>query len=132
MRFGICLAALLVLLPLGCGKDKAKLAKVSGRVTLDSKPLAGVTVEFTPDQEPELRSQGETDNDGHYTLMCLGEKNKEGAVVGKHKVRIEKVDRGPGGIKHLTPEKYRGPNTELSFTVPDEGTDKADFDLKSK
>ena len=64
-------AALLGLVPAGCSDDGPPLAPVSGRVTLDGKPLAGKTVKFIPD--PGTPGQGAgatTDAEGNYALLA--------------------------------------------------------------
>src|SRR5438067_1319638 len=73
---------------LGCGGSK--MAPVSGVVTLNGKPYKDAIVSFQPistsdNPNPGRGSDGRTDGDGHYKLMCEG---TDGAVVGKHKVRI--------------------------------------------
>src|SRR5262245_52492362 len=86
-----------LLLPLlGCSGEGYKVAAVSGRVTLDGKPLARAYVHFAPIGSkdriaPGPTSQGRTDSDGRYTLT-LDSNRRPGAVVGKHKVYIITVD----------------------------------------
>jgi hypothetical protein len=120
----------------GCGSSK--IAPVSGRVTLNGKPLAKASVTFAPvggkdKKEPGPSSAGITDGDGRYTLTLIGQDGR-GAVVGKHMVRIalqgegDTADDRPEGLKQL-PLKYNG-QTTLEFEVPAGGTDAADFDLK--
>jgi hypothetical protein len=66
------------------------LAEVSGTVTLDGKPLSGVTVTFYPVAEKSdaqaAHSIGTTDASGAYTLSTAD--GRKGAVVGKHKVVV--------------------------------------------
>jgi hypothetical protein len=125
----------------GCGKNPHRLAPVSGMVTMDGEPLANALVAFLPDTKPGAKpsptSRGETDKDGRYWLTSS--EDKPGAVVGMSKVRIETKkstggSEGEGGVtlaRETVPEKYNA-RTELTFEVPEEGTDAADFDLKSK
>ncbi len=130
------LAPLLFTLLAGCGSSKT--APVSGRVTLNGKPLAKASVTFAPvggtsAEEPGPSSAAITDSDGRYTLRLIGQDGR-GAVIGKHKVRIalqEEVDESddnPSKLKQL-PLKYNG-QTTLEFDVPAGGTESADFDLK--
>jgi hypothetical protein len=125
---------------LGCGRGGPKVAHVSGRVTLDNKPLANAVVMFSPvpvpgNENPGPDSGGRTDADGRFTLMLTGT-TREGAVVGKHKVRIKLIredditDETPRKFKDL-PGKYSGKETTLSCDVPSEGTKSADFPLFS-
>lgn len=69
----------------GCGKPGAALAPVTGRVTLDDKPLAGVTVCFVRDGAPQW-SFGQTDADGKFALTTIAE--KDGAYVGLNQVTV--------------------------------------------
>jgi hypothetical protein len=134
-------AALLV--TAGCGGPK--YVKVSGSVTLDGKPLPNTIVSFQPvardNPNPGRGSSGVTDQGGRYTLSV--EPGKEGAVAGNHVVKfatyrkVENFDPAlgtPDGVrpkgKDLIPQRYHEPG--LEYTVPPEGTDKADFELKSK
>jgi len=76
----------------GCGPPFNK--KVEGVVTLDGKPLANVLVQFVPlgstgAQRPI--SSGTTDADGSFKLTSG--KNKNGAIIGKHKVVIMEASR---------------------------------------
>jgi hypothetical protein len=126
-----CLPLLAVLVVLGCGKTGPKVVPVSGRVTLDNKPLANADVTFTPDgaDANTLESAGRTDDQGRFTLQTVQDK-ANGAAVGTHKVRISLIERGTT-IVNRVPKEYNQ-NTTLSFTVPPAGTTEANFDLKSK
>jgi hypothetical protein len=125
----------------GCGKNPHRLAPVSGKVTMDGNPLANAAVAFLPDTKPGAKpsptSRGQTDKDGRYTLTSSEE--RPGAVVGVSKVRISTMrstggSEGEGGAilaRETVPERYNA-RTELTFEVPEEGTDQANFDLQSK
>jgi hypothetical protein len=130
----------LVLLPAGCGGGSYKTAPVSGRVMLDSKPLANAMVQFVPvagagEKEPLPSSVGTTDENGRYTLvLTAGSKaNASGAVVGKHRVLITlgakggSTDTEPTFHKQL-PQRYNR-KTKLECEVPAKGRDDANFDL---
>jgi hypothetical protein len=141
---GCLLPTLLLLLPaFGCGsKIEYPVAPVSGRVLLDKRPLANARVHFrpiTPQGAPE--SYGETDDNGHYTLEVVTNKgNEKGAVVGEHQVYISLPGYAVENTKNMKrppaevlPARYSGSESKLRFTVPPEGSDKADFlDLTSK
>jgi hypothetical protein len=127
----------------GCGKKlDFPVAPVSGRVMLDRRPLANARVHFRPTSPAGAPdSYGETDENGHYTLEVIaGKGGEKGAVVGEHHVYISlpgyaaqsetNVKRPP---TEILPPRYSGSNSILKFTVPPEGTDKADFlDLTGK
>jgi hypothetical protein len=137
------LVALLVLS--GCSKGPYDTASVSGRITLNGVPVADAAVMFQPvapegNINPGPGSYGITDADGRYSLKLVG-KETPGAVVGKHKVRVENYtppgdssdDRPLKRSKQATsiPLKYNRGEAILEFEVPAKGTDSADFELKS-
>src|SRR5438552_889942 len=125
-----------LVLPLlaGCGSGPYKLAPVSGRVTLNGKPLTNAAVTFQPTAEGKINpgpgSGAFTDSDGHYALKLDGTDNL-GAVMGKHMVRItlthqdNPADDRPKRFKDL-PAKYNS-RTKLEYDVPAGGTESADF-----
>lgn len=135
MRWIVLLALLLPLVG-GCGSSKT--APVSGRVTLNGKPLANASITFAPigskgNQEPGPSSAGKTDADGRYTLELIGQDGR-GAMIGRHKVMIalmseaDPSDDRPDKLKQLPPQ-FNG-KTKLEYDVPAGGTDAANFDLK--
>lgn len=149
MRKASWLLAVPLLLAAGCSGDGFKYVPVSGRITKNGQPLANVRVTFQPmGENPGPGSAGTTDADGRYKLVVSSQQySGEGAVVGKHRVRIGTVLPGEGTVptdpsigtpdgeplagKELIPPKYNQ-DSELTFDVPPGGTDKADFDLKFK
>jgi hypothetical protein len=130
---------LLVWVLAGCAGEGDQFAPVSGVVRLNDKPLAGASVSF----EPVLRekatygpgSHALTDGNGQFKLT-VSAKNIQGAMIGKHTVRISLGDtpKGDPGGAHLTrellPARYNS-KSELAFEVPPGGTDAANFDLKN-
>jgi hypothetical protein len=124
---------LLPVLLSGCGKGGPKVVPVSGLVTMDGKPLANADVTFTPTEAgpantPPAESSARTDGEGRYTLKTIKDK-RDGAVVGKHKVRISLIERG-GTIVNKVPAEYNK-DTTLTCDVPAEGKKDADFKLTS-
>jgi hypothetical protein len=126
----------------GAGCSSSNIAPVSGRVTLDGKPLAGVHIGFQPIAKPGNMNPGGgsyamTDSDGQYKLLLV-EGEQPGAVVGKHRVEITARSEVPANIdppkrpppKVFVPAKYSR-NSELTFEVPPGGTAEANFELKS-
>ena len=126
----------------GCGGPSYQVAPVSGKVTLDGKAMANVHVGFQPISEgkdnpnPGPGSSGVTDAEGRYTLKLVGV-DQPGAVVGKHRVYLS-VDQPDAGaesdvgvpVRSVLPASAR--DGSIQFTVAPEGTDKADFSLKSR
>jgi hypothetical protein len=131
---GFLFCILAALLSAGCnrGPDLPKAVPVSGTVTLDGKPLAGVTVRFTPiENTPGTGAAGSTDKDGKYSIS--DRRGDKGAAVGAYRVTIYMSDMGPpqpSSGPRLS-EKYRSADQSiLRATVP-EGGAKVDFPLKS-
>jgi hypothetical protein len=89
------------LLPAGCGsrKDRPVLARVSGTVTYNGKPLPKATVVFYPEQQGIRSAMGATDEQGGFTLWTYDP--GDGAPVGKHKVTV--TLRGPPEKAELHP-----------------------------
>jgi hypothetical protein len=91
-RIGIHLGCLgLMLTVSGCGGG-IKCFPVSGRVTLDGKPLADAVVSFMPEDEGGVAPSGVTDKSGIYTLRQTAE--ADGAPAGHYTVRITTYREG--------------------------------------
>jgi hypothetical protein len=97
-RSSLCLgvaAAALLLAGSGCGSSGTKVYKVSGKVTLDGKPVAGASVKFEPVDSGQgaggvtgLGANGTTGTDGIYSLTTFN--TNDGAMAGRYKVMIRK------------------------------------------
>ena len=124
--YGTTLIFLCTLLA-GCSSE-SNLATVTGRVTLDGKPLEGVIVEFQPLSDDGSPSAGQTDEDGHYKLMYTFK--TRGATPGEHLVTIRTAAAfydEEEDVEELIPAKYNS-QSELRRTVePKRNT--FDFDL---
>ena len=107
---------------------------VSGKITLDGKPLQGARVTFDSDQRPAV---GITSTDGSFKLSL-------GALPGEYRVAVgdppgsggmtrpmaAPADGKPEPVPVVLPLKYSDPKqTQLKFTVPAKGTTAADFSL---
>lgn len=125
----------------GCGGgDSFELATVTGKVTMDGKPLAGVTVTFQPitvaTKNPGAGSFGKTDEQGQFTLELITT-GEAGAVVGKHRVSITTPEPEGDEESDLNvfvdpiPARYNADST-LTLEVSSDGTDEADFKLTSE
>ncbi len=136
--------ALPALLAAGCGRGSS-VAPVSGAITMDGKPLPNAAVFFQPigsekNINPGPGSDAMTDANGKYTLKVVGTK-QIGAVVGWHRVEISayirdkkidpKSDQRERPPKNLVPPEYND-KTTLEIEVPRAGTNKADFNVKSR
>lgn len=146
-RLLVCAA---LLAAAGCGSGPTYVP-VSGTVTLDGQPLAGVMVIFQPtaagggSDAGGVGSTARTDAQGKYTLDASTPDPKRGALVGSHTVRIAtpppagsatgdpdsdaaNAPQGAKAFRDPVPARYNTATT-LTFDVPAGGTDKADFAL---
>jgi hypothetical protein len=78
----------------GCGGGDVKkfpVAKTTGIVRCEGKPVVGAMVFFEPIQEGKSAVVGKqghafTGSDGRFSISTYGQ--EDGAVVGKHRVRV--------------------------------------------
>jgi hypothetical protein len=117
---------LLVLLP-GCEKGGPELAPVSGRITLDGKPLDPADILFQPDGS-KPPSFGRTNQDGRYELVY--KRGVKGAWVGPHTVRIMVVTEQTHGPQ-LVPPRYNT-ESELRVEVAPDTENEFNFDLTTE
>lgn len=138
---------------LGCGGGSGPQGvDVAGTVTLDGKPVDGVEVFFFTEK---FEGFGRTNSEGKYRLVG-------GAAPGSNKVYLKKInidvvkeidmtipgmnagqaaamadakskEKGARANLSVIPADYSDPKTtKLSFTVPTEGSQAADFRISSK
>jgi hypothetical protein len=142
-----CLAG--VLFFAGCGGTGG----VQGTITLDGQPMSGVQVLF---DRPELGPRenkgyvGRTNDEGKFVLSPAFAQGTE-VPPGEYRVSLSTAvfdpsvpvtappvgssgtpfyPEAPPQPPERIPPAYRG--GKLTFTVPEGGTDQANFDLKSK
>ena len=115
----------------GCGHnpDLPPLAPVSGKVTLDGKPIdprIRLHVQFIPDSASGTRGpagSGGVAEDGSYSIITAGE---DGAIVGTHTVRV--VARPSTSVL----KRYENPKTSgLSVEVVADQENTIDLPLTS-
>lgn len=142
-RFPLSLLSLLpsLLAFTGCGGEHYPVAPVSGRVTLDGKPLADARIGFEPRRQGNNPNAGpgsyaKTDADGRYELKTLA--GQSGAVVNTHDVwirtHVAPANRS-GEIIDSTPERVPAKYNDasiLTFEVTPDGTDQANFELDDR
>ena len=90
----------------GCGDGRLKTEPVRGVITLDGKPLADATVNFTPENEGEgIASFGQTNEQGMYLLQTLSGAADAGTLPGEYIVTVIKYKTVPTG------RQFRDQNT---------------------
>lgn len=95
----LCLIATLV----GCGEGRPHRVPVSGRVTIDGKPLTHGIVRFVP--QNDRPSGGVLDSEGRFTLTCFDP--GDGAVLGLHRVAVAGDERlNATRVRWHAPPKY--------------------------
>ena len=111
----------------GCGQNGPELAPVTGRVTLDGRPLASADVEFQPDnmQPPSV---GHTDADGRFELLY--KRGVAGARLGQHTVRIT-VSKSVVKNAPNIPDRYNK-QSDLRSEVKAGEQNVFDFELTTK
>jgi hypothetical protein len=96
-RLGLMLC-LIVLTGCNQGLKKYSTAKVTGKIVCNGKPVPNVRVVFAP-MEMKTKSEsgkpgeGFADANGVFTLSTYG--TNDGAVVGKHEVRVDAPPADP-------------------------------------
>jgi hypothetical protein len=140
----------------GCGPDDGSLPTrpVSGKVTLDGKPVGGAEIWLVPadsnatvkNAKLTIRPYAKTKADGtfvitsyyvddgaplgDYTIMVIVEGAADSEEARENDTPTERKGKGKRGISF--PAKYRNPATSgLTVTVKD-GPNTLDLELKSK
>jgi hypothetical protein len=97
----------------GCGGDGPQLHPVSGKVTLNGAPVAGATVVFTPQGDPNgPMPSGVTGDDGRFELTT--HPHGKGAPAGEYAVVVTKYPenaREQANPKNQLPAKYAAAGT---------------------
>jgi hypothetical protein len=122
----------------GCGDgSRFEIAPVSGAVTLNGKPLTEARIGFEPMATGDSMAAGSgsyatTDEQGNFQLSTVH--GKTGAVIGRHRVWIRTIKLDANGkmiSKEILPREYND-DTTLTFEVPADGTDQANFTIAAK
>ena len=137
-----CMAWILLVSGTGCNTSPFTIVPVSGTVLLDGQPLAGGVINFQPIVTGSATNSGpgstaRIDPEGHYSLSTMA--GQQGAVVGKHRVKIysfsaesDKASTGQSAPRReQVPARYNY-RSDVTFDVPAQGTDKADFSIATK
>lgn len=89
------LITVLLLAISGCGRSDFQTAQVTGRVVCEGKPVADAMVYFEPLGSGSNALAGKqgfsyTDAEGKFEISTYEPGGKDGAVIGKHRVRVGK------------------------------------------
>ena len=129
----------------GCNSEPYQIGQVSGRITVDGRPVEQAGIMFQPvatkdNINPGPGSYGITDADGRFTLKLVG-LEKKGAAVGLHTVRFENYTppgdphddrpRRPAKPAIPIPGRYNRIEPLLEFEVRP-GTNEANFELTTQ
>lgn len=92
-----CLSVFFLVLSLGCADNGFPTAKTVGVVKCKGQPVAGAMVYFEPLANGESAIVGRqgfsfTDADGKFEISTYTPNGKDGAVVGKHRIRVGRGD----------------------------------------
>jgi hypothetical protein len=87
----------------GCQKAHPDIVPVSGRITIDGKPLAHGQIIVLP--EGRRAAAATIESDGHFTLSCF--EPGDGAPLGQHIATITAVESmGEHANRWHAPKKY--------------------------
>jgi hypothetical protein len=120
-RAAVAVLVLAVVLT-GCSR-RFPMAEVSGKVTLDGKPLSDATVMFVP--EKGFAAAGTLQPDGTFRL--ISGRPGDGAVIGSHKVALMPADP----LDTPIPTKFRSAETSGLSVEVKAGKNSFEFDLTS-
>ncbi len=123
-------ALLLALLVVGCNDGRSS---VSGKLTLDGKPLAKtenvqITVMFFPESGNGVPAAAVADESGRYALSSGA---KSGLAPGKYVVTLAGTETSAQGKRLVTPLRYSDPKQSDLRADVQPGGNVFDFDLSS-
>jgi hypothetical protein len=106
-RVAACCVFIAVATNLGCSRSPYELTPVTGKITVDGKPLSQAKVMFAPVEIGESINPGKPafgllEDDGSFTLTTY-ERN-DGAIVGEHWVSIVKLSAKSTLVNHPSNE----------------------------
>lgn len=137
-RFLLLLGAALLWMCQGCGSDRPGTVPVQGTVLYRGKAVEGARVMFMATGAQAPAASGETNAQGHFTLMTF--EPGDGAIAGQYKVLITKRQESPDPkqpdspykiTRDLLPARYGNPTrTDLTAEVTPGGPNDFSFELK--
>jgi hypothetical protein len=134
-RAGLLALVALALTPLACGTAGPEMARVSGKVTYQGKPVPKGTVTFVSTNAARRNAVGQLDANGTYRLQT--EQPGDGAEPGDYDVTVYSHDdvildykpKTPTPPKILSPEKYENPKTSGLKRTVKSGSNTFDLEL---
>ena len=132
--------------PVNVSEVVPRIKPVSGKITLNGKPMEGIVVSFLPMAEGGTMTVGQTREEGKYKLSYLG---MLGCAPGQYQVMLSYKTTPDGKVVTLEmqsalvmpkeatqavermPKEYGPGNKTLTATVPAEGGE-INFDLKGE
>lgn len=126
-----CLLAAFLIGICGCGAEdtRAKVVPVTGQVLYKGEPVAGASVAFWGDGTA-TPAVGQTDSSGKFKLTT---QDREGAVLGKHKVTVSKIEVKGGATGNPSMEdaaKAPAVVTEAKSELPKKYSEQAQSPLE--
>lgn len=125
------------ILIVGCkGGDYPEVADASGTVTMNGQPVEGAKVMFHPVDGGSRFSHGTTDAEGKFKLSTFG--LNDGALIGKHKVTLAKVELPDEATKIDVEAMKKGgivggmPGYQSAMGIGDKKAEKPKFEIPEK
>ena len=98
----------------GCSDGRPARVNVSGRVTIDGKPLTLGSVKFVP--EGARPSSGSINSEGQFNLSCY--EDDDGVVTGLHRIQVSSYEVMGEKVNRHAPIKYANYTTSgITFEV---------------
>lgn len=130
--------SMLVVAFVGCGGGGPAVEPVTGTITVDGSPVAGVKVTLvSADSSEAMGLTGITDEAGKFSIFAAG--GYEGAPAGKYKVLLSpprpEVDYSSGGPPRETtfPPRYSNPDSgEITQVEVGSGANEVTINVETK
>ena len=126
----------------GCGADNPYGAvAVKGTVTVDGKPMDGITISFNPVSGDGMNAGGMTDKQGKFVLTTGGAPFGTGAVPGEYNVTFAKVSNSGSEQPQQSVDEYNaqiaaggrrssGPMSRVIHHIPEKYSKSTTSDIK--
>jgi len=102
----------------GGGPSRPPTYPVTGQVTENGKPVAGVDVAFRPENSAggQKPANGKTDSEGRYTLTTFS--FGDGAMEGSYRVTLSKLELAEAATVDVDSDDYVPPDASGSIKPP--------------